>query len=193
MHQALLGVAARHTETLARAELRFVRSASAPLPGPVLTALEDAFGAPVIEAYGMTEAGSWSPATRCRPAAASHGRSGAGGRPGRHPGPGRAAAGPRRVREIAIRGENVMAGYEHHPEANRLAFTDGWFRTGDEGGSTRTATCTSSAAARRSSTAAAPRSRPWRSTTCSPVTPRSGRRWPSACRTPPSARTWRSR
>jgi non-ribosomal peptide synthetase component F len=35
--------------------------------------------------------------------------------------------------EIVIRGENVMRGYEGNPEANRRAFTDSWFRTGDQG------------------------------------------------------------
>src|SRR5437762_2269779 len=36
--------------------LRFIRSCSAALPPRVMHALEQAFGAPVVEAYGMTEA-----------------------------------------------------------------------------------------------------------------------------------------
>ena len=35
--------------------------------------------------------------------------------------------------EIVIRGPNVTAGYESNPEANAVAFHDGWFRTGDQG------------------------------------------------------------
>jgi acyl-CoA synthetase (AMP-forming)/AMP-acid ligase II len=35
--------------------------------------------------------------------------------------------------EVAIRGETVVDGYESNPPANAAAFTDGWFRTGDEG------------------------------------------------------------
>jgi len=35
--------------------------------------------------------------------------------------------------EIVIRGMNVMQGYENNPQANAQAFTNGWFRTGDEG------------------------------------------------------------
>jgi acyl-CoA synthetase (AMP-forming)/AMP-acid ligase II len=37
------------------ARLRFLRSSSASLPGPVMEKLET-FGAPVVEGYGMTEA-----------------------------------------------------------------------------------------------------------------------------------------
>ena len=35
--------------------------------------------------------------------------------------------------EVVIRGPNVTPGYENNPEANAQAFTQGWFRTGDEG------------------------------------------------------------
>jgi len=35
--------------------------------------------------------------------------------------------------EVAIRGENVMSGYENNPKANAEAFVDGWLRTGDQG------------------------------------------------------------
>jgi acyl-CoA synthetase (AMP-forming)/AMP-acid ligase II len=35
--------------------------------------------------------------------------------------------------EVVIRGRNVTAGYENNPEANAKAFTNGWFRTGDQG------------------------------------------------------------
>jgi acyl-CoA synthetase (AMP-forming)/AMP-acid ligase II/acyl carrier protein len=34
---------------------------------------------------------------------------------------------------IAVRGPEVFEGYEQDPEANRSAFRDGWFRTGDIG------------------------------------------------------------
>ena len=56
MHQMVIARSAKHRETAANAGLRFVRSSSASLPGPVLEELEDLFKAPVIEAYGMTEA-----------------------------------------------------------------------------------------------------------------------------------------
>ena len=37
------------------------------------------------------------------------------------------------IGEVVIRGPNVTKGYEANPEANAKAFTNGWFRTGDQG------------------------------------------------------------
>ena len=37
------------------------------------------------------------------------------------------------IGEVVIRGRNVTAGYENNPEANARAWTNGWFRTGDQG------------------------------------------------------------
>jgi acyl-CoA synthetase (AMP-forming)/AMP-acid ligase II len=35
--------------------------------------------------------------------------------------------------EVAIKGRTIVDGYENNPTANEAAYTDGWFRTGDEG------------------------------------------------------------
>ena len=35
--------------------------------------------------------------------------------------------------EVCIRGDNVTPGYENNPAANDSSFTNGWFRTGDQG------------------------------------------------------------
>jgi acyl carrier protein len=35
--------------------------------------------------------------------------------------------------EVVVRGPGITSGYENNPEANRAAFADGWFRTGDQG------------------------------------------------------------
>jgi long-chain acyl-CoA synthetase len=42
-------------------------------------------------------------------------------------------AGPGTVGEIAIRGENVMAGYWNKPDATAAALAGGWYRSGDLG------------------------------------------------------------
>ena len=55
MYQLLLARAERQGRSPAGA-LRFVRSSSAAMPPAALEAAEEFFGAPFIEAYGMTEA-----------------------------------------------------------------------------------------------------------------------------------------
>jgi acyl-CoA synthetase (AMP-forming)/AMP-acid ligase II len=35
--------------------------------------------------------------------------------------------------EVVIQGPNVVKEYENNPEANAKSFTNGWFRTGDQG------------------------------------------------------------
>ena len=134
MHQAVLQRAARGGGEAARGRLRFLRSSSAALPPAVMAGLEEAFGAPLIEAYGMTEAAHQMAANPLPPAARKPGSVGL---------PAGAAIailgedGSRLPRggtgEVAIRGEGVTPGYEADPEANAAAFADGWFRTGDEG------------------------------------------------------------
>ena len=57
IHQLLLARVKKDSPRPAGAEhLRFIRSCSASLPPQVMHDLEAAFGAPVLEAYGMTEA-----------------------------------------------------------------------------------------------------------------------------------------
>jgi acyl-CoA synthetase (AMP-forming)/AMP-acid ligase II len=130
MHQMVLARAPERRST----SLRFVRSSSASLPEPVLDELHDLFGVPVIEAYGMTEASHQMAANPLPPAVAKPSSVGL-------------AAGieiavlddanqplpPGQRGEVSIRGETVVDGYENNPEANATAFTNGWFRTGDEG------------------------------------------------------------
>lgn len=133
MHQAILTRADRHREIIARARLRFLRSSSASLPPQVMAALEETFHCPVIEAYGMTEAAHQMASNPLPPRA-------------RKPGSVGVAAGPEvavmdngrllasgETGEVVIRGPNVTSGYEANPDANAAAFTNGWFRTGDQG------------------------------------------------------------
>jgi acyl-CoA synthetase (AMP-forming)/AMP-acid ligase II len=134
MHQAILGRAARNKEIIAANPLRFIRSSSS-MPPQVMKEIEDVFGAPLLEAYGMTEAAHQMASNPLPPRPHYAGSVGI-------------AAGPEiaivdedgeplpagETGEIVIRGDNVMAGYENNEKANADAFTkQGWFRTGDQG------------------------------------------------------------
>ncbi len=134
MHQAILARAKRNEEIVGNTNLRFVRSSSSSLPPQVMAELEKLFGCPVVEAYGMTEA---THQMACNPI-----------QPGKQkPGTVGIAAGPEvgimsedgkilaqgDIGEIVIRGDNVTQGYENNPKANAENFTNGWFRTGDQG------------------------------------------------------------
>ncbi len=134
MHQIILPLAARHEAIVAASRLRFIRSSSASLPPQVMHALEETFGVPVIEAYGMTEASHQMTANPLPP------RHRYAGSVGIAAGPDVAtmdsegnilAAGE--LGEVVIRGRNVTAGYENNVKANAEAFVNGWFRTGDQG------------------------------------------------------------
>ncbi len=113
---------------------RFIRSCSASLAPSVFSDLESRFGAPVLEAYGMTEASHQMSSNLLPPGSRAPGTVGVGtgveiaimneqgtlldvGERG----------------EVVIKGKNVTPGYHNNPEANAEAFTNGWFRTGDQG------------------------------------------------------------
>jgi len=134
IHQAILARATEHLEVIARTPLRFIRSSSAALPPQVLAALEQVFGIPVIEAYGMTEAAYQIAINPMPPGRRKPGSVGmaAGPQIGIMDAQGTLLA-PGETGEIVIRGANVMQGYADDPTANALAFTAGWLRTGDMG------------------------------------------------------------
>jgi len=134
MHQTILARAGRNREIIDQAKLRFIRSSSASLPSQVMAELEDVFGVPVIESYGMTEAAHQMASNPLPPKARKPGSVGlpAGPEVVILDGSG-TVQGQGTVGEVAIRGDNVTAGYEANLEANASAFTDGWFRTGDQG------------------------------------------------------------
>jgi acyl-CoA synthetase (AMP-forming)/AMP-acid ligase II/acetyltransferase-like isoleucine patch superfamily enzyme/acyl carrier protein len=134
MHQAVLARASANREIIARRPLRFVRSSSAALPTRVMAELEESLGTQVIEAYGMTEASHQMTSNPLAPRA-------------RRPGSVGVSAGSDvaimdeggnilpvgGIGEVVIRGSAVMRGYEDDPAANARVFTNGWFRTGDQG------------------------------------------------------------
>jgi acyl-CoA synthetase (AMP-forming)/AMP-acid ligase II len=114
--------------------IRFVRSCSSALSPALFRRLEELYQAPVLEAYGMTEAshqmtsnplppGRHLPGSVGVPAGAEvrivdkAGRDLPAGQPG----------------EVAVRGPGLTPGYLGDAEANAESFFDGWFRTGDRG------------------------------------------------------------
>jgi acyl-CoA synthetase (AMP-forming)/AMP-acid ligase II len=137
MHQALLTLADRNAETIKAGRLRFIRSSSASLPPQVMQAVEAAFGVPVIESYGMTEAAHQMASNPLPPAPRFAGSVGIAAGPEvailGEDGAILTARGEHALGEVVIRGRNVTAGYEANPSANASAFIDGWFRTGDQG------------------------------------------------------------
>lgn len=134
MHQAILIRAARNREIIDQAGLRLIRSSSSSLSTQVMAALEETFGCPVIESYGMTEAAHQMASNLLPPGARKPGTVGIAAGPevavldgGNEPVP----VGD--VGEVCIRGANVTPGYEANPAANAEAFAGGWFHTGDQG------------------------------------------------------------
>jgi acyl-CoA synthetase (AMP-forming)/AMP-acid ligase II len=136
LHQLLLARAADPTSRrpAGTERLRFIRSCSASLPPRVMHALEAAFGAPVLEAYGMTEAAHQMTSNPLPPAKRKAGSVGCGTdvRVGIMDAAGRICPHGDRG-EVVIQGPNVIRGYENNPEANAASFVNGWFRTGDRG------------------------------------------------------------
>ncbi len=131
IHQVLL---LRADAAPAHPGFRFIRSCSSALAPATMAQLEDRFGAPVLEAYAMTEAAHQMTSNPLPPGIRKPGSVGQGTNvdvaimdeagnllPAGSPG------------EVVVRGPNVTRGYHNNPEANAQAFTNGWFRTGDRG------------------------------------------------------------
>jgi oxalate---CoA ligase len=114
--------------------LRFVRSCSSALAPALLERAEQTYQAPMLEAYGMTEASHQMTSNPLPPA----GRvpTSVGVPTGTEvrivdqagtPLPAGSAG------EVVIRGPGVMSGYVSNPAATAEAFFGDWFRTGDRG------------------------------------------------------------
>jgi len=113
--------------------LRFLTSGSAPIAEELQRRLEAKLGVPLLQGYGSTEAsvitqellppatrrdGSVGAAIDCDVAILAEDGS---------------ALPPDSIGEIVVRGPAVFDGYEHDADSSRVAFRDGWFRTGDLG------------------------------------------------------------
>jgi acyl-CoA synthetase (AMP-forming)/AMP-acid ligase II len=132
IHQILLG--RKDTDANpGRTQLRFIRSCSAALNPDTAEALQKAFAAPVLSAYGMTEATHQMSSTGedetvtaglvGRPTGVQIRIAGDDGQP----------CPPDAVGEIWISGPTVVRGYLANPAATEQTFTDGWLHTGDLG------------------------------------------------------------
>lgn len=116
-----------------RHALRFIQSGFTELSVPMQRRLERVLAVPVLPAYGTAETGivteSALPPDTSPPGSV-----------------GRAcfvdiliadeagqALAPGQRGEVLVRGPQVFGGYEGNEEANRAAFRDGWYRTGDSG------------------------------------------------------------
>jgi acyl-CoA synthetase (AMP-forming)/AMP-acid ligase II len=134
MHQTILIRAQKQPEAARALGLRFLRSSSASLPPAVFSELNEVFSCPVIEAYGMTEAAHQMTSNPLELGKQKAGFVGIVSSPevcimdssGNLLSPGEEG-------EVCIRGENVTPGYENNDAANASSFTNGWFRTGDQG------------------------------------------------------------
>ncbi len=131
-HQFILEWLERQPHALTGHRLRFVRSASGPLPERVRTRTEAILGVPMLQAYGATETGTIAanrPIGKRKPGTVGYSPDndfaimdangnlaprGEGG-------------------EVVVRGATVFGGYENDPSENQRVFRAGWYHTGDQG------------------------------------------------------------
>jgi acyl-CoA synthetase (AMP-forming)/AMP-acid ligase II len=114
--------------------LRFTRSCSSALSPQLMARCEEAYGVPMLEAYGMTEASHEMAANPLPPAERRPGSvgipTGAAIRIADGDGNDAPAGEPG---EVVISGPGLTPGYLGNAQANAESFRDGWFRTGDRG------------------------------------------------------------
>src|SRR5262249_52413728 len=130
IHQLILARAGSGTKPAGAESLRFVRSCSAPLPVETGEKLEALFGAPVLEAYGMTEASHQMASNPLPPRVRKFGTVGAatGIQIGIMTETGQLLRAGQKG-EVVIQGPSVIQAYENNLEANAKSFVEGWFRT----------------------------------------------------------------
>lgn len=126
--------AERHGGPVKPNALRFIRSVAAALSPAVMDRAVACFGVPVVRTFGMTEASPLITTTPLPPLPQKPGSVGKScGTEIRIFGPDGSALPAGAEGEVGIRGENVFSGYRGDEAANRAAFRDGWFLTGDVG------------------------------------------------------------
>jgi long-chain acyl-CoA synthetase len=132
MFAAWLSIDQQHAPSNAFAHVRLAVSGATHLPVDVAYAMQERFGLPVHNGYGLTEASPvvTTTAVEATPRPGSVGPPLPGvevalldtdGNPVLEGDPG----------TIAVRGANVFAGYWNDPEATAAVLVDGWLHTGD--------------------------------------------------------------
>lgn len=138
MYQFLLMELEKRSQENRRTDLSSLRiciSGAAAMPPDLIAKVEKAFGAPLLEGYGLTEV---SCVVSINPP----------GGPQKAGSVGKAMPGiqarivsrqtrqevpPGEIGEVAVLGANVMRGYFRQPEATKECIRNGWFLTGDLG------------------------------------------------------------
>ena len=129
-----LSVRTKNTRPTTSSSLRFIRSVASALDPKLMQDIEDLFGVPVVQTFGMTEAAPLITTNLLPPGERKPGSVGKSCGPEiRIEGPDGAILPNGELGEVVIRGPNVFRGYEDNPEANAKSFRNGWFRTGDTG------------------------------------------------------------
>jgi acyl-CoA synthetase (AMP-forming)/AMP-acid ligase II len=132
----LLNGADPREKGLAVGQVKFCRSASAPLPPDLHRAFEKKFGIGIIETFGMTETNAPCFTNPLAPAKRKIGSPGpAYGNEAKIIDPATGKTLPAGTAgEIMVRGDNVMTCYYKDPEATAKTLEpDGWMHTGDVG------------------------------------------------------------
>ena len=131
--RTMLEQAPSYRQAIERAPLRFIRSGGSPLASALAEKIEQAFSAPLVQVYGLSEA----PALACHTPDHRIRKTGSVGRVMRNeiaifdeedrPLP------PGSTGEIVVRGPSVIPEYFRNEGATRRAIRNGWFYTGDVG------------------------------------------------------------
>lgn len=135
MHRAILDAALDARRVISARPLRFIRTSAAPCPAALADELEQCFGVPVVDHYGLTETGPFVSGNPLPPGVRKRGSVGVPAgcevaimdADGTHLAHGA-------IGQVVVRGPNVMRQHEGSDNAGGSSvFVDGWFCTGDMG------------------------------------------------------------
>jgi acyl-CoA synthetase (AMP-forming)/AMP-acid ligase II len=123
----------KHAPANGKSSLRVLFSAGAPLHNETRQELEAILGAPIHNVYGLSETGPIASEICFAGARVPNSVGRAYGVKIGIVDPAGVFLAPGEEGEIVARGASIFSGYADNPEANREAFIDDWFRTGDYG------------------------------------------------------------